>query len=98
MSLPAKLLSLPDAGACCRLQATAASHQMHVQVVDSLRKGHQAMVFVHSRKDTGKTARTLVTKAQNAGDGAVFDCSDQDAYPYMAKDVKRSRNKCATTF
>ena len=64
-------------------------------MVDSLRKGHQAMVFVHSRKDTGKTARTLVTKAQNAGDGAVFDCSDQDAYPYMAKDVKRSRNKCA---
>lgn len=71
---------------------------MRAQVVDSLRKGHQAMVFVHSRKDTGKTARTLVTKAQNGGDGAVFDCSDQDAYPYMAKDVKRSRNKCANTF
>lgn len=67
-------------------------------MVDSLRKGHQAMVFVHSRKDTGKSARTLVTKAQNAGDSAVFDCSDQDAYPYMAKDVKRSRNKCANTY
>lgn len=32
---------------------------MH-QVVDSLRQGHQAMVFVHSRKDTGKTAEMLV--------------------------------------
>ncbi|KAK9846320.1 hypothetical protein WJX81_001437 [Elliptochloris bilobata] len=63
------------------------------KVVDSLRKGHQAMVFVHSRKDTGKSARMLVTKAQNSGDGAAFDCTDQEAYPYMAKDVKRSRNK-----
>ncbi|GER55900.1 activating signal cointegrator 1 complex subunit 3 [Striga asiatica] len=26
------------------------------KVVDSLRQGHQVMVFVHSRKDTGKTA------------------------------------------
>ena len=65
-----------------------------MQVVDSLRKGHQAMVFVHSRKDTGKSARMLVTKAQNSGDGAIFDCSDLDAYAYMARDVKRSRNKC----
>lgn len=30
------------------------------QVVDSLRQGHQAMVFVHSRKDTVKTAEKLV--------------------------------------
>lgn len=30
------------------------------QVVDSLRQGHQAMVFVHSRKDTVKTAEILV--------------------------------------
>lgn len=30
------------------------------QVADSLKQGYQAMVFVHSRKDTGKTAKTLV--------------------------------------
>ncbi|RVW85572.1 DExH-box ATP-dependent RNA helicase DExH14 [Vitis vinifera] len=30
------------------------------KVVDSLRQGHQAMVFVHSRKDTAKTAEKLV--------------------------------------
>lgn len=35
------------------------------QVVDSLRRGHQAMVFVHSRKDTGKTAEKLVTWIQD---------------------------------
>ena len=63
------------------------------QVVDSLRQGHQAMVFVHSRKDTGKTARMLVTKAQNAGETELLDCTQQDQYPFMAKDVKRSRNR-----
>lgn len=31
-----------------------------MQVVDSLKQGHQAMVFVHSRKDTVKTADKLV--------------------------------------
>lgn len=30
------------------------------QVVDSIKQGHQAMVFVHSRKDTAKTADKLV--------------------------------------
>ncbi|KAL2935467.1 DExH-box ATP-dependent RNA helicase DExH14 [Bienertia sinuspersici] len=32
----------------------------YYKVVDSLKQGHQAMVFVHSRKDTGKTAERLV--------------------------------------
>ncbi|CAL8464110.1 g3645 [Coccomyxa elongata] len=63
------------------------------KVVDSLRKGHQAMVFVHSRKDTGKTARTLVTKAQNAGETDVFDCSEEPQYPFTQKEIKRSRNR-----
>lgn len=68
---------------------------MHVlQIVETLRKGHQAMVFVHSRKDTGKTARTLAAKAQAAGDSLLFDCSEEDKYPYMQKDIKKSRNRC----
>lgn len=70
------------------------SHAL-LQVVDSLRKGHQAMVFVHSRKDTGKTARTLVTKAQNAGETDVFDCSEEPQYPFTQKEIKRSRNRYA---
>ncbi len=65
------------------------------QVVDSIRAGHQAMVFVHSRKDTGKTGRTLVLKYQNAGDGALFDCSDNPVHALLMRDVKKSRNKCA---
>ena len=46
------------------------------QVADSLRRGFQAMVFVHSRKDTGKTARMLALKAQQEGEQAIFDCSE----------------------
>jgi activating signal cointegrator complex subunit 3 len=30
------------------------------KVVDSIKQGHQAMIFVHSRKDTSKTAEKLV--------------------------------------
>lgn len=52
------------------------------------------MVFVHSRKDTGKTARTLVLKAQNAGEQALFDCSDNPIYDLLMREVKKSRNKC----
>jgi hypothetical protein len=43
------------------------------KVSDSLRRGYQAMVFVHSRKDTGKTARGLAEGAQRAGEGALFN-------------------------
>ena len=63
------------------------------QVVDSLKKGYQAMIFVHSRKDTGKTARALAVKAQNAGDMALFDCSEHPQYGFLQKDVKKSRNR-----
>lgn len=36
------------------------------QVLDSLRRGHQVMVFVHSRKDTVKTGRALAEAAGKA--------------------------------
>ena len=62
-------------------------------MLDSLHKGHQAMVFVHSRKDTGKTARTIVVKAQNGGDTEAFDCSQHEQFPYLLRDVKKSRNR-----
>jgi len=63
------------------------------KVLDSLQRGHQAMVFVHSRKDTGKSARMLAMKAQQGGDTAAFDCSNLDKYDLAAKDTKKSRNK-----
>ncbi|KAL0039926.1 hypothetical protein WJX77_011783 [Trebouxia sp. C0004] len=64
-----------------------------MKIVDSLQQGHQAMVFVHSRKDTGKTGRTLALKAQQEGKFSLFDCREHPKYGLMAKDVKKSRNK-----
>ncbi|KAG6412853.1 hypothetical protein SASPL_125545 [Salvia splendens] len=42
------------------------------KVVDSLRRGHQVMVFVHSRKDTGKTAEKLIDMAKLHEDFDLF--------------------------
>jgi len=37
------------------------------KAADALARGHQVMVFVHARKDTGKTARDFVRLAELAG-------------------------------
>ena len=63
-------------------------------MIDSLKAGHQAMVFVHSRKDTGKTGRTIIQKAQNSSDTAVFDVTEHPQWAFVSRDVKKSRNKC----
>ncbi|CAK7322806.1 unnamed protein product [Dovyalis caffra] len=42
------------------------------KVVDSLKKGHQAMVFVHSRKDTVKTAEKLSRLFDIEGESRVI--------------------------
>lgn len=42
------------------------------KVVDSLHRGHQAMVFVHSRKETVTTARDLLEAAAEDGFGDIF--------------------------
>ena len=63
------------------------------KAVDALRRGFQAMVFVHSRKDTGKTARALIQRAQQDGDGAAFDCTQEDGYYVVAEGIKKSRNR-----
>lgn len=51
------------------------------------------MVFVHSRKDTGKMGRTFITKMQNANDASHFECKDHPQYAFAAKDIGKSRNK-----
>ncbi|KAL5544599.1 hypothetical protein UlMin_008383 [Ulmus minor] len=63
------------------------------KVVDSLRQGHQAMVFVHSRKDTAKTAEKLVELARKFED---LDLFNNDTHPQLSlfkKEVMKSRNK-----
>ena len=67
-----------------------------MQVIDSLKAGHQAMVFVHSRKDTGKTGRTIIQKAQNSSDTTIFDVTEHPQWAFVSRDVKKSRNKCVS--
>ncbi|KAH9722144.1 DExH-box ATP-dependent RNA helicase DExH14 [Citrus sinensis] len=63
------------------------------KVVDSLRQGHQAMVFVHSRKDTVKTAQKLVDLARRYEDLEVFNNDTHPQLSLIKKDVMKSRNK-----
>ncbi|GMQ10901.1 hypothetical protein CsSME_00053719 [Camellia sinensis var. sinensis] len=63
------------------------------KVVDSLKQGHQAMVFVHSRKDTGKTADKLVELAQKNGELEVFMNDTHPQFELIKRDVLKSRNK-----
>lgn len=63
------------------------------KVVDSLRRGHQAMIFVHSRKDTGKTAEKLSELAQKNGELELFMNDTHPQLELMKREVLKSRNK-----
>ncbi|KAL6580046.1 activating signal cointegrator 1 complex subunit [Orobanche minor] len=63
------------------------------KVVDSLRRGHQVMVFVHSRKDTGKTAEKLVEMASIHEDFDLFTNASHPQQGLMKREVLKSRNK-----
>ncbi|WOL01441.1 DExH-box ATP-dependent RNA helicase DExH14 [Canna indica] len=63
------------------------------KVLDSIKQGHQAMVFVHSRKDTGKTARTLMESALKAGEIELFMNDKHPQFSLVKKEVGKSRNR-----
>jgi activating signal cointegrator complex subunit 3 len=68
-------------------------------VLDSLQRGYQVMVFVHSRKGTGDTARALAETA--AGEGildknfitAGKEGPNGEAYKRYVSKVRKSRNR-----
>jgi superfamily II DNA/RNA helicase len=68
-------------------------------VIDSLRRGHQVMVFVHSRKGTGDTAKSLAELAANEGALEHFfmtrgkDGLIGDAYKRYCDRALKSRNR-----
>ena len=65
-------------------------------VVDSLRNGHQVMVFVHSRKGTGTTAKALAERAAMEGQ---LEClfiggeGENDARTKYIDRAEKSRNR-----
>ncbi|KAL2493038.1 U5 small nuclear ribonucleoprotein helicase [Abeliophyllum distichum] len=63
------------------------------KVVESLRRGHQVMVFVHSRKDTVKTADKLVEISTKKEDFDLFTSESHPQHGLVKKEVMKSRNK-----
>lgn len=68
------------------------------KVVESIKQGHQALVFVHTRKDTGKTARTLVDLAAKAGELELFSNADHPQYSLIKKDVSKAKSREVVEF
>ncbi|VAI08396.1 unnamed protein product [Triticum turgidum subsp. durum] len=63
------------------------------KVVESIKQGHQALVFVHTRKDTGKTARTLIDLAAKAGEVELFSNADHPQYGLIKRDVSKAKSR-----
>jgi antiviral helicase SLH1 len=63
------------------------------KVKDMMERGHQVMVFVHSRKDTVKTAKMLLEMAADEGLSDLFDPSHHEGYSQACKDVKQSKGR-----
>ena len=63
------------------------------KVKDMLERGHQVMVFVHSRKDTVKTARQLYEMATEQGLADLLDPSQHENFSNAMRDVKTSKGR-----
>ena len=63
------------------------------KVKSMLEQGHQIMVFVHARKDTLKTARSLHTMALEQQCADLFDPQFHPQYGAAARDMKQSKGK-----
>ncbi|KAF2457723.1 Sec63 Brl domain-containing protein [Lineolata rhizophorae] len=63
------------------------------KVQDMLQQGHQVMVFVHSRKDTLKTARNLWEKAAENQATDLFDPTGHPRFDVATRDMKSSRSR-----
>jgi activating signal cointegrator complex subunit 3 len=56
--------------------------------------GQQVMVFVHARKDTVRTAQSLLEKAKEANESAIFQIHEDLPGAVLAlKEVSKSRNR-----
>jgi activating signal cointegrator complex subunit 3 len=63
------------------------------KAIQAIKGGKQAMIFVHSRKETARTARSLREHSTYNDEAMLFDCSDAEGISEMNKEIKRSRNK-----
>lgn len=63
---------------------------VYTKVAQLLQDGHQVMVFVHSRKDCGNSARSLLDESRNFGQEQLFSNIDHEHYNIMNKEVMLS--------
>jgi antiviral helicase SLH1 len=62
------------------------------RVAELVREGHQVMVFVHTRKETVKTALALKEAATKEGDIEFFSCADDPKFAFFRRDIGMSKN------
>lgn len=65
------------------------------KLIEHVDQGFQVMVFVHSRKDTVKTARTFISMAQSFNEIGAFDASEScDSYERYKREMSnKNRNR-----
>ncbi|KAG7890659.1 hypothetical protein KL936_001943 [Ogataea polymorpha] len=63
------------------------------KLVEMVEKGHQVMVFVHSRKDTVNTARNFIKMARENDDSWLFDCSATPKHSFFEREMTKNKNK-----
>ncbi|KGK39094.1 hypothetical protein JL09_g1713 [Pichia kudriavzevii] len=63
------------------------------KLMQMIREGHQVMVFVHSRKDTVKTARSYIKLIRDHSYESYFNCSTEEKYPYFEREMSKNKNK-----
>jgi activating signal cointegrator complex subunit 3 len=74
-------------------RAAAMGDIAYREVVAAIRRGKQAMVFVHSRADTGRTARALADAAAVAGEAELFAMESHPEAELLMRDVARCRDR-----
>lgn len=63
------------------------------KAIELVEQGHSVMVFVHARKETVKTAETLMEFAKKDNQLDSFDCSEHPRYHVYKRDMAQSRNR-----
>ncbi|ODV92088.1 hypothetical protein CANCADRAFT_30350 [Tortispora caseinolytica NRRL Y-17796] len=63
------------------------------KLTEMLKAGHQIMIFVHSRKDTTRTAREMFDRIRKGDLRSYLDCSEEVGYSFSQKEMQSAKAK-----